>query len=368
MPKLSAEEQLFGDTAVRLLTECGGVDRARRLRDSWPAVDRATIRRMAELGWFGLLVPEDLGGTGGTARDMVVLLDHVGGLLPPEPIGQAIAAAAMLAQARTASAMRWCEQIVSGDVICALAHPPVSAAPGLPSAAADSLIVRDGHVADILLAACGDTTCVVDAKRVAKTSDLAFDMTVDGGSIGALRLTHVAAKWTRFADQEHAPLGESCRQYAEEVDLGPQSARMWTDALDLVRLATAALLAGLAGAALSRTLDYMRQRRQFGVPIGSFQALQHRAASLHVAVTSTRALVYEAARAVGGPRQGAACAAAKGRAADTTLAVVKDCVQLHGAIGFADAHAIGLFLRRAMTLASMFGNAAADRRRFLEIP
>jgi alkylation response protein AidB-like acyl-CoA dehydrogenase len=127
------------------------------------------------------------------------------------------------------------------------------------------------------------------------------------------------------------------------------------------------MLAGLAARALELTAEYLKTREQFGVPIGSFQALQHRAASMHVEVASARALVREAARAIGHPGQTRAAAAAKAYASDAALKVTREAIQLHGAIGFTDEHDIGLFHRRAMALVAADRGIAAAREAWATI-
>ena len=113
---------------------------------------------------------------------------------------------------------------------------------------------------------------------------------------------------------------------------------------------------------LDLTVEYLRLRRQFGVPIGSFQALQHGAASMHVAVHGTRSLVRKAARAVGTTRETRACAMAKAKASVAVRALLKEGVQMHGAIGFSDELELALHFRRGVVLASQFGSPAECRR------
>ncbi|HVB36947.1 MAG TPA: acyl-CoA dehydrogenase family protein, partial [Vicinamibacterales bacterium] len=125
-----------------------------------------------------------------------------------------------------------------------------------------------------------------------------------------------------------------------------------------------ALLVGLMREALRLTLHHLKERRQFGVPIGSFQAIRHRCASMYVGVAATRALLFEACEAAGSARQALAAAAAKAKAAEVALKLVEECVQFHGATGFSDAHDIGLFFRRAMALVRAGGDAPTCRRFF----
>jgi alkylation response protein AidB-like acyl-CoA dehydrogenase len=116
------------------------------------------------------------------------------------------------------------------------------------------------------------------------------------------------------------------------------------------------------------TLDYLRIRKQFGKLIGSFQALQHQAANIYIRVEATRSLVFQVATNNDANRIDPAIAAAvKAKASEEAVVVTEACIQLHGAIGFTDEHDIGLYLKRAVLLSSLFGNAAAQRRRYVAI-
>jgi len=116
------------------------------------------------------------------------------------------------------------------------------------------------------------------------------------------------------------------------------------------------------------TLDYMRIRKQFGKLIGSFQALQHQAANIYIRIESTRSLVYQVAANNDAYRIDPAMAVAvKAKASEDAMVVTQACIQLHGAIGFTDEHDIGLYLKRAMLLSSLLGDAAAQRRRYAAI-
>ncbi|HXC22904.1 MAG TPA: acyl-CoA dehydrogenase family protein, partial [Steroidobacteraceae bacterium] len=116
------------------------------------------------------------------------------------------------------------------------------------------------------------------------------------------------------------------------------------------------------------TFDYLRIRKQFGKPIGSFQALQHQAVNIYIRTETTRSLLYQVAANNDPYRIDPALAAAvKAKASEDAMFVVQACIQLHGAIGFTDEHDIGLYLKRALLLSSLFGNAAAQRRRYVKI-
>jgi alkylation response protein AidB-like acyl-CoA dehydrogenase len=122
------------------------------------------------------------------------------------------------------------------------------------------------------------------------------------------------------------------------------------------------------GKAQEVTLDYLRIRKQFGKLIGSFQALQHQATNAYIRIEATRSLLFQVAANNDAYRIDPALAiATKTKASEDALAVTEACIQLHGAIGFTDEHDIGLYLKRAMLLSSLLGNAAAQRRRYVAI-
>ena len=171
----------------------------------------------------------------------------------------------------------------------------------------------------------------------------ALPVTVDGGSVTRLRLTGV-----KLSD---LPL----------LLKGGEATDAFAAARHLARLGYAALLTGLMDEALAITVQYLKDRKQFGVPIGTFQALQHRAASLYVIIKSSRALLYEAARA-GTERRTMAALAAKSYASESAMQTVKECVALHGAIGYTAEHNMSLYFRRAMALAVAGGNAVSCRK------
>jgi alkylation response protein AidB-like acyl-CoA dehydrogenase len=168
--------------------------------------------------------------------------------------------------------------------------------------------------------------------------------TVDGGTIG----------WARFEDVNMASL--------RLLACGVAALNAVHCAADIERLADAAMLVGVMDRALALTVEYLGIRQQFGKPIGSFQALQHRVASCHVDVAASRAIVREAALAVGSLRQRGAAAAAFAYVSEAALRVTREAIQFHGAIGFTDEHDIGLFHRRAVALAATGGGPAAARR------
>jgi len=137
--------------------------------------------------------------------------------------------------------------------------------------------------------------------------------------------------------------------------------------LDRGAAALAAEMLGAASEVFERTVEYLKTRRQFGVPIGSFQALKHRAAQLHIELELTRSVVWGALHALdaGAADAPMLCSAAKARATDTFVAAAAEAVQMHGGIGVTEELGIGRYLKRARVAAELLGDAAFHRRRLL---
>ena len=355
------ERRLIAQSAADLLDGLGGLGRARRARDAWPQFDRAAWREMASAGWPGSLVPEEQGGAGLQLDEACALLEAAGGRLAPEPLAACIAAGLVLARSATPHAATLLRGVLTGERIvvpAACADPAWPAETPVGAVRTEDGIRLSGCVpripdcqgaSDFLLGVeAGGEFFVVHVEGSHPALELRASPTVDGGSLGDLQLDGL------MVDPEHillsgAPAGAAFEALADALCLG-----------------RAAQLVGLMGEALRLTVEYLKTREQFGRPIGSFQALQHRAASAHIDIAVTRSLLYEACRAFGTAKQGRAAAAAGARACGAALRVTQDCVQLHGAIGYADECDIGLFLRRAMALAGAAGGEMQNRRRYAE--
>ena len=213
------------------------------------------------------------------------------------------------------------------------------AVPGAP--AADGFIVN---------ARSGDGTVVCLVPRDAHGLEIQQRGRVDGTGHATLALNDVAVP----ADAVIAS--------------GAQGTEVAAATLDLVLLGTSAEMLGIMEQGLALAVDYLGTREQFGRPIGSFQALQHRAVNDHVDIELTRSLLYQVCAAMDDGRGNRAMVAAvKARASDAVLSVTKSMVQMHGAIGFTDEYNASLYLRRAMSLSSQYGNAAWHRKRYARL-
>lgn len=345
MPSLNESDRHIVDSIGGLLDDAGGLKRVRKLQAKPLSFDRALWARLASLGWLGASVPEAQGGTGLALGEIALLLEHAGKRLLPEPLVLGLAGARLLARCGTGAA-DLLAAATTGKTLCV----PVDGEGGAALVADAELSGRtgyicDGHLGDVflLLVERRGRAALCAIARDAKGVTLESEETVDGGSITRLRLDGVgAAALTVLLE-------------------GPDAAAAFAEAQDLMRIGYSALLLGLMDEALQMTVAYLKDRRQFGVPIGSFQALQHRAASLYVVIKATRALLYEACKA-GPERRRVAALGLKAYAAQSAMQTVKECVQLHGAMGYTEEHDMSLFFRRAMALAVAGGDAASCRK------
>jgi alkylation response protein AidB-like acyl-CoA dehydrogenase len=329
--------------SARAVVAPDALARVRALRYGEPGFDREVWREIGRLGWTGLRVPEAEGGAGLGLREYCALTEECGMGLLPEPLITAALAAHALAGPRLA-------RVLAGDTIVlpAWQERPHALTPGADTHLRAGRV--SGHKTFVPMAAGADAFLVATTGGLALVArdaagvTLACERTQDGGHFGTLTF-------------ENAP--------AEPLpgDLG--------EAIEEATLATAAYLLGVTERAFALTLSYLKTRQQFGRPIGSFQALAHRAADLKIAVALTRASIEAAADTLDTlPAQAirqAAVSRAKARASDTALLVTREAIQMHGGIGYTDEYDIGLYLRKAMVLANLFGSAAMHRRRYAEV-
>lgn len=331
------------DSAGAVAPRDGTLDRVRGLRFTTPGFDLAVWREMAALGWIGLRLPEARGGAGMGMLESVALYEELGRGLVPEPLIAGTLAASVLA---ATSGRELLGGVLAGGTLAALAW----------QGAADSLeIAGDPDAARLFVPMAGAADQFLLPVREGDGTRLRL---VDAGEA---EMTPVMLQDGTSAATVRVPAGAG-RRLPEPVD------EALSQALDEATLGTAGYLLGVAERAFGITLDYLKQRRQFGQPLAAFQALQHRAADMKIQLVLTRASVEGAAAELDagtdGRRRAAAVSRAKARAADTALLVGREAIQMHGAIGYADECDIGLFARKAMAAANQFGSAMAHRRRF----
>ena len=354
---LTSEQTLLRDSAARF-AGTAGPKVARGWRGKNPSFSPARLRETGELGWLGMLVPTSADGLGLGLTELALVMEQAGRALVCEPIGLAAISAAALAQGHAPHPML--ERAMRGD---ALVVPATQES------------VHAGDPLSIRTQAVGDRAPRLTGTKVSVCADGAAGFLVSASGPDGPTLYYVA--------RDAAGVGLATQQSVEgralatltlndtPADLVParQSSRSAIEALnDLALIALSAELLGVMEGAQQMTFDYLRIRKQFGKPIGSFQALQHRAVDIYMKTETTRSLLYQVAAGNDPYRiDPAQAVAVKAKASADALAVTQACIQLHGGIGFTDEHDIGLYLKRAMLLSSLNGNAAAQRRRYADI-
>jgi alkylation response protein AidB-like acyl-CoA dehydrogenase len=349
--RLTPEQSLLRDSAAKFIT-AAGPKVARGLRGQDPPYDPARLRAAGELGWLGILVPDSHGGLGLGLTELALLLEQAGQGLVCEPV----ALAAVSAAALSAGPHPMFKAVMTGTelVVPALQEGAHGDDPLVPRtrAAGEPLrlngnkmfVCADGAEGFLVSAsgAEGPMLCYVPGDAPGCTIEVSSS--VEGRRLATLALADTPA----------------------ERILPHPASRNAVDALyNLALFALSCELLGVMAKAQAITLDYLRLRKQFGKPIGSFQALQHQAVNMYIRVEAVGSLIFAIA-ANNDPYciDPVMAVAAKAKASEEALAVTQAAIQLHGGIGFTDEHEIGLYLKRAMLLSSLLGNAAAQRRRY----
>jgi alkylation response protein AidB-like acyl-CoA dehydrogenase len=353
--RLNDEQQMLQDSVTRLLADKGPVSRLRQLRDDNDenGYDQPLWNAMVEAGLAGILVPEENGGIGFGLVGAGLVAREIGRNLSVTPFfSTAVLGATALATGGSDEQKKtWLPAIAEGKAIVALAvdesakHRPdnLKASVSNGTLSGDKILVLDGHVADLLLVAAG-------------TGDNAALYLVDPNAEG------VSIERTIMADNRNAARITFNGAAAEPMANG---ASALAAALRAGRAVLAAELSGLSREAFERTLGYLKERKQFGRLIGTFQALQHRAAQLMADVAMSEALALQALHACdnGADDADVQVFAAKAKASRVALLAGQEGVQMHGGIGMTDEFDIGFFLKRARAGGETLGDAnyCADR-------
>jgi alkylation response protein AidB-like acyl-CoA dehydrogenase len=368
---LTDEQTMLRDTTRSFLGKNAPISHLRQLRDSRDPVgfSRPLWKEFADNGWAGILVPENHGGLGLGYLEAGVVMEELGRTLTPSPFfASAVVAATAISRAGTdAQKSAYLPKIAAGELIATLAidespkHRPANTAlsakrgeGGFVLDGAKTYVV-DGHVADLIIVAARTAGAAGDAKGItlflvdSKAKGIRAERTSTVDSHNAARIvfdkTPVAA--------DHL-LGE--------VDNGW---KLLDGTLNAGRAALASEMLGAGDEAFGRTVNYLKERKQFGKLIGEFQALQHRAAFLYCELEVTRSAVLKALQTLDESFDGAGpiVAVAKAKAGQSATLAAQEGIQMHGGIGMTDEFDIGFFLKRVRVCQELFGDAnfQADR-------
>ena len=362
---------LLRDSANRFASRVIHLKRARQLRGTNPGYDRHVWREMAEFGWLGTLLPERVGGLGLGCAEMAVIAEALGRSLFPEPFVAAavLAGGAVVYGDNAAMKAQLLPALAKGELIPALAWR------------------EEGHICDPFAI---DTRADETAKGVTISGTKCMIIggpSADGFIVSARGQRGIGLYWVPSGAAGSAVCAVELAdgRFAAELTLrgvevassqqiaGPEIAEVaLARAYDEALIMTAAELLGVLSRAFEMTLEYLRTRVQFGKPIGSFQALQHRAVDLYIAQRMCRHTLDEVIAAVSVPdmtpeARGGLASRVKARCSEASLHVTREAIQMHGAMGFTDDCDIGLFLKRAITLSGWLGGAEVHRRRFARL-
>ncbi len=373
---LTEDQELLAKTSADFVAERSPVARVRRLRDTKDAVgfSRELWREMADLGWVGIPFPEWAGGAGMGLAELAVVLEALGRSLAPEPFlstvllgGQAVLLGGNEAQQKSVL-----PELCAGRRLVALAFQEERSRYDLCRVAVRAESDADGwrisgRKVQVLDAPSADDVVVAARTQGAEGDAAGITLFLLSSRTPGLRVVP-----QHRIDSRSAGIVELANVSATRADLLGEVGKGGDLVEDVVDRATVSLCAemlGLAAEAFDRTLEYLKARVQFGVPIGSFQALKHRAARCFIEIELSRSAVRAAARAVdaGAAEARALVSVAKARCSDTAILVTNEAVQMHGGIGMTDEHDIGFFLKRARVAELTFGDAAWHRDRYARL-
>jgi alkylation response protein AidB-like acyl-CoA dehydrogenase len=363
----SEHSTLLRESVGDFVTRRTGIARVRALRGTVPDYDRAMWREIAALGWLGVSIPEQYGGFGLGLSDAAIIAEGLSRALSPEPFTAAavLAAGALVGSDNEPLKRELLPAIVSGERIPALAwqecagtidssHIAAKATPfegGLRLSGAKHYVLGAAG-ADVYIVAARAGAALVLACVDADASGVTLELEplADGRHFGALRFDDVIVPRERVAA------------------VGDIAGSALSRAIDHAIAIASAELYGVMSRALEMSVDYMKNRVQFGRPIGSFQALQHRAVDLYIQQQLASAVLEQSLRELEGEptttQRAIIVSRVKARCSDAAVRVTREAIQIHGAIGFTDEYDAGLYLKRALVLAAWLGNGTQHRRRY----
>jgi len=372
---LNSEQQMLKDNARQFVREHAPVSHLRKLRDTKDATGFSTdvYRKMVELGWSGIVVPEQYGGMGLGYTELGVVLEECGRTLVPHPLMSSVllAGGCVLEAGTEEQKKAVLPAIAEGTGMAALAFEeakrfnPYQVATKAEKRGSGYVLsgrktfVLDAHVADKLVVSArtsgapGDRAGITLFLIEAEQSGVKIERTsmVDSRNAGRVQLEGVEVPATSV-------LGA--------VDKG---ADVLDPVLDRATICHAAEMLGLVSQAYETTLEYLKTRVQFDALIGTFQALQHRAVDMFCELELCKSVVIDALTAIDEKRGDVAVMASvtKARLTDASRLITREAVQLHGGIGMTDEHDIGFYLKRGAASELLLGDSAYHRDRFARL-
>nr|WP_321360836.1 acyl-CoA dehydrogenase family protein [uncultured Hyphomonas sp.] len=371
---LTEDQEMLRDTAMAFARDELPVTHLRELRDSGAnGKDPKTRQKLAELGFFGVIVPEEPGGEHFGVVGLGQILEAQGRTLAATPLLQTalIGASAIQLGGTPAQQAEWLPKIAGGDVTFALAldesahFNPLNVATEAErngqgyTLNGEKRYVPDGHHADML---------IVVARTFGEPGDRhglsLFLVPADAKGVSVQELKTADSHGAAHITLTDVMVGEGAL-----IGAADEGADVLEPVLDRAAIGQAAEMLGSSQAAFEMTLEYLQSRKQFGQLIGSFQSLQHRAAKMFTELEMTRSCIAAALSAVDEGKTNVAelASLAKAKASELVHLVSNECVQMHGGIGMTDVADPGLYMKRARAQEAMYGSASWHRDRYAKL-
>ncbi len=372
---LTEEEQFLKDTAKNFAEERSPITHFRSLRDNSDPMlwDKDMWNEMSKLGWPGIMIPEEFGGSNFGLSGICVVLQECAKTLTPSPLfaSGVLGAYAINNYGTKEQKEKYLPLIASGELTTSVAidesshHNPNDTVLKAKKSGDEFILsgkkifVIDGTSSDLLIV-------------LARTSGEKGDSTgltlflVDSNNDNIDRIKLDMADSRNYANIIFDEVKISSNNILGDIEAGGEAI---DDVLDIGRIAMSAEMLGNSEAAFETTLDYLKQRKQFGVLIGSFQALQHRAAEMFCEIELTKSSVIAAMRAADERSNDVQrlSSLAKTIAGETLHLVSNEAIQMHGGIGVTDEYDIGFFLKRARVAEQIFGSAKFHTERYANL-
>ena len=372
---LTEEEQFLKDTAKNFAEERCPISHFRSLRDNndpnlW---DKGIWKEMTTLGWPGILIPEEYGGSNFGITGISVILEECAKTLTPSPLFATgvLGAFSITKFGNDDQKQNYLPKISDGDLTTALAvdesshHNPADTE--MVAKKDGKKFILNGKKTFVIDGASADLLIVLarTSGNKGESSGLTLFL-VDSNDDGIEKIKLDMADSRNYANINFNNVEVSDKNILGDEETGGETAE---NILDIGRIAIASEMLGNAEAAFETTLDYLKQRKQFGVLIGSFQALQHRAAEMFCELELTKSSVMAAMKAVdeGSNELQRLSSLSKTMAGETLHLVSNEAVQMHGGIGVTDEYDIGFFLKRARVAEQIFGSAKFHTERYANI-
>jgi len=362
---LNEEQQFLKDTAKEFLQKNASINHFRELRDSKDEIgySKDLWKEMAELGWAGILVSEEYGGSEFGMMGLGGILEETGRTLAPSPLfSTGLVGVSFLELARTENQKQeYLPQIVSGDLTTAFAleegprHSPTNISTTAKKEGdgfvlnGQKTFVLDGHTADLIIVAARTEGEINDSSGVTL---FLLDKSAEGLKISRTKMVDSR----NSSEISLSNIKVDGNQILGEINTGSQ---LIEEVLDRAQIGLASEMVGSALEAFERTLEYLKERKQFGSVIGSFQALQHRAAIMFTELELAKSAVVGALNAIdeNSNDRSRFASLAKFKAGETLHLVSNEAVQMHGGVGVTDEFDIGFFLKRSRVVEQIFGSS-----------